>query len=257
MKTTPTSDPGRLGWLLAGVVLLLMGAVTARALWATAPDWLSPTRRLSVEGLRWVRSNWLSAAGLSAATAVAGVAAPFIIRWLDRRRPVRTTGQVQWAQQREIMLRRVRYKWIDGVLDPSLAHAAQLVLGLERRPDLLDLGSRTIRRLGRPPEPLPEGSPISDVFDKVGGGLLILGPPGAGKTTALLQLCGELLSRAKRDPHQPIPVVFNLASWARERSALSVWLVDELSRSYQVPRRIASEWVEQDALVSCKRVTVC
>jgi DNA polymerase III delta prime subunit len=193
-------------------------------------------------------TNWLSAAVLSAAAAVAGVAAPFVIRWLDRHRPVRTVGKAREVQQRTIMLQRVRYKWIAGVLEPSLARAALLVLGLVRRPDILDLGKRAVRRLGYSFEPRPKGARISDVFDEVGGSLLIVGAPGAGKTTALLQLCDELLCRAERDPSLPIPVVFNLASWARERPPLDVWLVDELSRSYQVPLRVASEWVEQDAL---------
>lgn len=167
MRTTSTA---RLSWLLALAAVLLMGTIMTLTLWATAPGWLLPARRLTVGVLHWVKANWLSAAALSAAAAIAGVVAPFVVRWLDHRRPVRT-GQVRGVQQRAIMLQRVRYKWIAGVLEPSLARAARLVLGLERRPDLLDLGGRAVRRLGRPPEPLPEGTPISDVFDKVGGGL--------------------------------------------------------------------------------------
>jgi NACHT domain len=119
---------------------------------------------------------------------------------------------------------------------------------LERRPDLLDLGTRKVHRPGRPPEPLPPGTPIGEAFEQVGGGLLILGPPGAGKTTTLLQLCDQLLDRAKHDASQPIPVVVNLASWAQQRPPLGVWLVDELAGSYQIPRSIAMQWIQQDAL---------
>ena len=71
--------------------------------------------------------------------------------------------------------------------------------------------------------------PIVKVFDKVGGGLLILGAPGAGKTTVLLQLCEQLLDRAERDLDQPMPVVANLDSWAGQRLPLDVWLVEELA----------------------------
>jgi hypothetical protein len=142
----------------------------------------------------------------------------------------------------------VRYKWITGVLEPSLAHAVRLILGMERRPDLLDLGPRTIYRLGSRPEPLPTDTPISKVFDMVGGGMLIVGAPGGGKTSVLLQLCEELLDRAEQDSGWPIPVVVNLASWGRHRLPLGAWLVDELANGYQVPRRIAAAWVEQDAL---------
>ena len=224
----------RLGWLLGVVgILLAVGVVVLE---------------VSPPPLHWAREHWLNAAAITAAATTALVVAPFIIRWLDRRRPVQATGLVRDAQQRAIMLRRVRYNWISGVLEPSLARDARLVLGLERRPDLLGLGGRAVRRPGQPSQPLPEGVAISDVFDQVGGGLLILGTPGAGKTTALLQLCDELLNRAEHDLNQPIPVVFNLASWARHRPPLGAWLVDELASGYQVPRRIGAEWIEHDEL---------
>jgi DNA polymerase III delta prime subunit len=198
--------------------------------------------------LAWAKENWLSATALSTAAAVAGVVVPFVIRWLDRRRPARAVQATYDPRQRRVMLQRVRYKWITGVLEPSLAHAAHLALGLERRPDTLDLGARVLHRPDGPPRPLPAGTRIGQVFDQVGGGLLILGAPGAGKTTLLLELARELLDRAEQDAALPIPVVVNLASWAQERKALAAWLVDELADAYKVPRRIASAWVGQDTL---------
>ncbi len=55
---------------------------------------------------------------------------------------------------------------------------------------------------------------ISQVFDAVGGELLILGAPGSGKTTMLLELTRDLLARARQDATHPLLVVFNLSSWA-------------------------------------------
>jgi len=238
----------RVSWLLVLAGMILVITLTVLEIWATPPGWLQPARRQTVTLLHWVRVNWLSTTAIGTAAAVAGVLTPFLVRWLDRRSPIRSAGQAREAQQRTVMLQRVRYKWITGVLEPSLADAAQLVLGLERRSDLLGLGARTIRHPGRPPEPLPEGTPISQILDNVGGGLLILGAPGAGKTTALLQLCDELLDRAKHDSVKPIPVVINLASWAHKRLPLHAWLVDELMTSYQVPRRMAIDWIQHEAL---------
>jgi eukaryotic-like serine/threonine-protein kinase len=253
MRTCPdgrTAEHGaaRLSWLVALAGILFVAAIAVLAVWATPPGWLLPIRQHTVSVLGWIKKNWLSTAAVGTMAAVAGVLAPFLMRWLDRRHPIQPAGQGQDTLQRAVMLRRVRYKWITGVLEPSLARAALLVLGLERRPDLLDLGTRTAHRPGHPPEPLPPGTPIGEAFERVGGGLLILGPPGAGKTTTLLQLCDQLLDRAKHDASQPIPVVVNLASWAQQRPPLGDWLVEELASSYQIPRQIAMQWIEQDAL---------
>jgi hypothetical protein len=235
-----------LKWLtaIAGIVLAMIVILET---WSTPPQWLLPARRQVVGVLHWARASWLGAAWVSASAAVAAVLVPFVLRWLDRRHPA-TAGPARDAQQRAIMLRRVRYKWITGVLEPSLARVARLALGMERRPDLLRVGTRTGYRSGPQPEPFPEGTPIGKVFNMVGGGMLVLGAPGGGKTTALLQLCESLLDRAEHDTGRPIPVVVNLASWGRHPLPLDAWLVNELADSYQVPRRIATTWVEQDAL---------
>lgn len=248
-RSTAEWGAARLSWLVALAGILLAAAIMVLGVWTTPPGWLLPARERTVSVLDWITANWLNTAAVGTMAAVAGVLAPFLIRWLDRRRPLQRAAEGRDALQREVMLRRVRYKWITGVLEPSLARSAQLVLGLERRPHLLDLGGRAVRWPGLSPTSLPPDVPISEVFDSVGGGLLILGPPGVGKTTMLLQLCDELLDRAEHDANQLIPVVMNLASWARHRQRLGAWLVDELAEGYQVPRRIAAEWVQQDMLV--------
>jgi predicted NACHT family NTPase len=84
---------------------------------------------------------------------------------------------------------------------------------------------------------------ISAVFAEIGGGLLILGAPGAGKTTVLLELTRDLLIEAEADQEQPMPVVFNLSSWAVQRLPLAEWLVDELHIRYDVARQIGSQWL--------------
>ena len=90
---------------------------------------------------------------------------------------------------------------------------------------------------------------ILDIYEESGGELLILGEAGAGKTTILLLLARELLNRASENDQLPIPVVFNLASWAEKRPPLSVWLVDELVEGYYVPRRLAQAWIDQEIVL--------
>jgi predicted NACHT family NTPase len=65
----------------------------------------------------------------------------------------------------------------------------------------------------------------------------------------LLDLARDLLSRAEHDLAQPMPVVFNLASWTEARPSLAEWLVDELHTKYNIPRKVAQLWVEEEALV--------
>ena len=90
---------------------------------------------------------------------------------------------------------------------------------------------------------------IVDVFDKMGHPLLILGEPGSGKTTTLLELARDTIARAEKDPTEPIPVVFNLSSWTDSKQSIADWLVNELNTKYKIPRTIARPWIENDELL--------
>ncbi|NJO50709.1 MAG: NACHT domain-containing protein [Leptolyngbyaceae cyanobacterium RM2_2_4] len=78
--------------------------------------------------------------------------------------------------------------------------------------------------------------------------LLILGEPGAGKTTTLLELTRDLVKRAEQGVDHRIPIVFNLSSWTTKQS-IAEWLVDELSSKYQVPKQIGRQWVSNQELL--------
>jgi eukaryotic-like serine/threonine-protein kinase len=106
-----------------------------------------------------------------------------------------------------------------------------------------------VKRLDEGERPLPSGTQVVDVYDKMDQALLILGAPGSGKTTLLLELARDLLARATNDPAHPIPVVFPLSTWAETHKPLVVWLQDELNLRYDVPRKIAKEWVESDQVL--------
>ncbi|HEX2513087.1 MAG TPA: NACHT domain-containing protein, partial [Chloroflexota bacterium] len=119
---------------------------------------------------------------------------------------------------------------------------------LEERPDAVsDRWGPALE--GAAPRMLPPGTALAEVFDAHDGELLLLGEPGAGKTTLLLRLAATLIERAQRDGSLPIPVVFPLAPWAAHRGPLEAWLVEELSLRYDVPRRLAREWVAQDEVL--------
>ena len=118
-------------------------------------------------------------------------------------------------RNRQIMLQRVDDFWIEGVLENSLHNEMLLDLRLETQPEAVaDPWEMVVRQPDQPQSILPPDTRIMDVFEKSGGSLLILGEPGSGKTTILLELARQLIERAQADPLQPIPVVFNLSSWA-------------------------------------------
>jgi hypothetical protein len=104
-------------------------------------------------------------------------------------------------------------------------------------------------RPGQALHPLPQGTSILQVYDEAHGDLLILGEPGAGKTTLLLELTEVLIERAKKDPSHPLPVVFSLSSWTRQRKPLDEWMVEELDKKYRISRRLAEAWVRQDQIM--------
>jgi hypothetical protein len=230
-------------WCMGAVVLAAAAIV---GLWHAPPGWLLPAHRDLGRVFHWIHDHWLNAVAITAAATTAAIAVPFLVKPLDRRLAER--DREPRARERAIMIRRVRYKWINGVLEPSLAGIPYLRLGLRSRADVLRYGRHVTRRSHRGPHALPPEATVSTVFDSVSGGLLVLGAVGAGKTTMLLELARELLTRAECDPAEPIPVVFNLASWTTRRAPLHDWLVGELAASYKVPGRTAAAWVRHDAL---------
>ena len=50
------------------------------------------------------------------------------------------------------------------------------------------------------------------------GKLLILGEPGAGKTTELLSLTQDLIERAIENENATIPIIFELSSWKNDQT---------------------------------------
>jgi hypothetical protein len=153
-------------------------------------------------------------------------------------------------RNRDRMLQKVRAFWVEGVLEHSLHGAALINMGLEQHPEAIAHPWEMLVQQGdQPPAPFAPGTTIATVFDALGGEVLILGAPGAGKTTMLLELTRDLISRAARDDSHPLPVVFNLASWARRRRPLTDWLVDELNMRYDVPRKIGQTWVDADQIL--------
>ena len=153
-------------------------------------------------------------------------------------------------RNQRILLEKVKRFWIRGVLENSLYDAVLIELGMRAQPDLVEHPLQVVVDVPEQDKrTLPPGKPILEIFDEADRALLILGTPGSGKTTTLLKLARDLVARAELDPTEPIPVIFNLSSWAQRRPPLQDWLVEELNTKYQIPPKIGRVWVETDSLL--------
>src|SRR5262249_39680902 len=127
-------------------------------------------------------------------------------------------------ENRRRMLQRVRRTWVEGFLEASLHGAVLQTLELEERPEAVpDRWGMVVQQAKRAVQMLPPNTSILQVFDELGGELLIVGEPGSGKTITLLELTRSLLDRAERDEGLPMPIVFPLAPWAAKRLPLADW----------------------------------
>jgi DNA polymerase III delta prime subunit len=85
--------------------------------------------------------------------------------------------------------------------------------------------------------------------DDIGGRLLILGQPGSGKTTTLLELAEELLDKAKQHDLEPMPIIFELSAWRDDSVSILDWLVLQLKQEYNLPQGISRVWLEQGKIL--------
>ncbi len=153
----------------------------------------------------------------------------------------------QQYRNRQALLSKVNNFWVKNVLEKSLHGQALLDLGLEDRADLVSHPWDMSWQTGQSgPRSLPAGTDLTQLFDQMGAGrsLLILGEPGSGKTTTLLELARDLIARAEQDIDQLMPVVFNLSSWNGGKQAIAQWLIEELTTKYQVPKQTGADWVK-------------
>ncbi|MFB8793700.1 MAG: CHAT domain-containing protein [Microcoleus sp.] len=174
--------------------------------------------------------------------------------WFEMRQGFRSTSRrSQLRDDNEVtLLNKVKEFWIEGLLEKSLHGRLRIELDLEERLDAIahpwGMVWETPEQLRRKLDP---GTRIIDVFERMGmgGALLILGEPGAGKTTSLLEFAEDRIAHAEQDITLPIPVVFNLSTWRGGRQTLFDWLVEELWGKYRVSKALSKDWISREKLL--------
>ena len=135
-------------------------------------------------------------------------------------------------------------------LNQSLHNAVLIQLGMESQPhQVMRPWDSDIKIGDKPAQPIPTDWNVLRVFDEVHGKLLILGDPGAGKTTMMLELAEKLLRQAELSADIPIPVIFNLSDWKNEQRSIRDWLIEELRSKYGVRKDFGTELVDEHRLL--------
>ncbi|MGZ0149723.1 NACHT domain-containing protein [Kribbella sp. WER1] len=144
----------------------------------------------------------------------------------------------------------------------SLAARTRIAVALDGEPDAVRPFDLLVQPLNDPPTRIPAGADIASVFDGLEDNMLILGAPGAGKTTMLLNLARRLSAHAHDDERRPVPVVVDLAGWGTQPahaadddpndSALLAgfvrWLLYEVNDRYRIPPAVGRTWLRAGRL---------
>ena len=141
---------------------------------------------------------------------------------------------------------------VNSRLAQSLHNHVFVTLNKEAHPEQVKRLWDTEVKIGaKPPVPIPLETSILNVFEQpeIAGQMLILGDPGAGKTTTMLDLAKPLVDKAEQDPNEPIPVLVNLSSWQDPKQLMPDWLVGELKSKYGVPKDVGKKWLEDKLLL--------
>ncbi|WP_199250595.1 NACHT domain-containing protein [[Phormidium] sp. ETS-05] len=170
----------------------------------------------------------------------------------------------QEYRNRQNILTQMRTE-VESRLTQSIHRAAFVNLGKEQQPQQVQRPWDMSVKVGEQRSvQLPPQTTILDVFDNptISGKFLILGKPGGGKTTTLLELAEALIERADGNSDAPIPVILELSSWQEVTKrefpkvweqriydpSIKEWVLSQLM-SKGVSQDIGEQWLREKELV--------
>ncbi|MBW4421343.1 MAG: NACHT domain-containing protein [Myxacorys californica WJT36-NPBG1] len=139
---------------------------------------------------------------------------------------------------------------VEGRLATSLHNQILINLGKQAQPEQVHRLWDMEVKSGQITQTIPPETAILEVFDRadIAGKLLILGKPGAGKTTTLLELARALVRKALDDPSEPMPFLLNLSSWKDPKLSIKDWAIAEL-KTKGIGSKIGAKWLEDQKLL--------
>ncbi|BAZ22628.1 hypothetical protein NIES4073_35150 [Kalymmatonema gypsitolerans NIES-4073] len=168
---------------------------------------------------------------------------------LSNQQPETPSNISQKQSNQEILLERVK-KEVENRLKDSLLKKVLIPLEKVLEPGRVKRYRDREVKIGiQENKPIPDRTEIITVFDDNEGKLLILGKPGAGKTTTQLVLAKALIERAERQLNHPIPILLNLSSWKDADQLIIDWLTAEVYSKYRIPTAVSKKWLENQQLL--------
>lgn len=224
-----------------GTAIVLGTVASLTATWLTSPNGVIPANT----PLRQLFSLWPITLPLGGCFLLLALLTWILSRWPLQ--PIVTSSLVQ--QDRTRMIGRLRRSYGD-LLAQTLQGIAWMDVNLSERPEAVrNAATLLLRSVNQSEHLLPVGTSILDAYDQAEQDLLILGAPGSGKSTQLLDLAQQLVERAAQDAGRPFPVILPLSSWAVKGLPLQDWIIEQLTQIYDIPRQVSEQWVQEDAIL--------
>jgi hypothetical protein len=158
----------------------------------------------------------------------------------------------QRPRQEKLLLNDVK-KYAKGLLSKTLLgqSANRIILYKELQPELVNCPwNMDIKSSPNFTAFRSKQSTLLEIFehDEIAGKLLIVGEPGSGKSTSLLELTETLIGRAEQHNFEPIPVLINLASWQYKQS-IDEWIVETTIATYGGSKAIVKQWLKEQKIL--------
>jgi hypothetical protein len=165
-------------------------------------------------------------------------------------------------------------RYIESRRRESLNRQVRAIIELDERPKSVLHSNHLVQRIGGTTGGttyrIKTSTDAVKIFDAIDRSMLLLGAPGAGKTTFLLDLAEGLTAQAcalqAKSPDAVVastPVILDLAAWSRSGllrwpfgartdrppREFNGWLLTELNRLYGIPEAVARTWLAEERFV--------